>query len=92
VRTLKALREGWDAFEADETRLLRAMSIQESMRQLLMLQEAYEPQFQQTASLFASDHRAALTELQARLYRLAEWQAQHAELVHDDSDAPETLE
>jgi hypothetical protein len=68
------------------------MSIQESMRQLLMLQEAYEPQFQQTASLFAADRRAALAELQAKLHRLAEWQAQHAELVHSNSDAPETLE
>ncbi|MBM4457910.1 MAG: hypothetical protein FJ011_09140 [Chloroflexi bacterium] len=92
MRTLKALREKWDAFEADETRLLRAMSIQESMRQLLMLQETYEPQLQQTASLFVSDRRAALAELQARLHRLAEWQAQHAQLVHGDSETPGTLE
>jgi hypothetical protein len=92
MRTVRAVREEWDAFEADETRLLRAMSIQESIRQLLMLQEAYEPQFQQTASLFASDRRAALAELQSRLRRLAEWQIQHAQLVHGDSDAPETVE
>jgi hypothetical protein len=92
MHTLRAVREGWDAFEADETRLLRAMSIQESMRQLLMLQETYEPQLRQTASLFASDRRAALAELQARLHRLAEWQAQHAQLIHGDSEAPGTPE
>jgi uncharacterized protein YhbP (UPF0306 family) len=68
------------------------MSIQESMRQLLMLQETFEPQFQQTASLFASDRWNALAELQARLYRLAEWQEQHAQLVHVNSEAPGTLE
>ena len=40
MRELSAVREGWDAFEAEETRLLRSMTVQESMRQLLMLQEA----------------------------------------------------
>ncbi len=90
MRTLSSLREGWDAFEEEETRLLRAMTVQESMRQWLMLQEAFEPQLQQTAALFAPERWAALAELQARLRRLAEWQEQHGQLVQGNSDTPET--
>lgn len=74
---LRSLREGWDELEAVETRLLRGMSIQESARQLLVLQEAFEPQFRQTAALFAPERWAALAELQARLHRLTEYQEQH---------------
>ena len=88
MRELSSLREGWDAFEEEETRLLRAMTVQESMRQWLMLQEAFEPQLQQTATLFAPERWAALAELQARLHRLAEWQEQHGQLVQGNSDTP----
>jgi hypothetical protein len=77
VRELQSLREGWGQFEAEETSLLRNMSIQESARQLLMLQEAFEPQFRQTAALFAAERWAALAELQARLHQLTEYQEQH---------------
>ncbi len=46
------------------------------MRDLLRLQETFEPQLRQTAHLFASDRWLALAELQSRLYRLAQWQAE----------------
>jgi hypothetical protein len=90
MRDLSAVREGWDAFEKEETRLLRAMTVQESMRQLLMLQEAFEPQFRQTAALFAAERWAALAELQERLRRLAEWQEERGGLVPGDPGASET--
>ncbi|PKO21109.1 MAG: hypothetical protein CVU38_16450 [Chloroflexi bacterium HGW-Chloroflexi-1] len=92
MRELSALREGWDAFEAEETRLLRGMTVQESMRQWLMLQEAFEHQLQQTAGLFGPERQAALVELQERLQRLAEWQREHgatASVGSDTSRPPE---
>jgi hypothetical protein len=89
MQELKALREDWDAFSAEETRLLRAMSVADSMRQLLMLQETFEPQLQATAHLFGPERWAALAELQSRLRRLAEWQAQHGQPVRIDPGAAE---
>ena len=84
MRELKALREGWDLVVMEETRLLRALSVHESMRDLLRLHETVEPQLQQTAHLFAPNRWAALAELQSRLRRLAEWQAQNGQSVEVD--------
>ncbi len=91
MRELKALRQGWDAIVEEETRLLRDLSVQGGMRALLQLQETVEPQMQQTAHIFAPDRWAALAELQSRLRRLAEWQAQNGQSVHIDSDTPKTF-
>ena len=66
MRELSALRESPDTFEADETRLLQRMTIQESVSQWLALQRAFEPQLQQTAVLFAPERQAALAQLQLR--------------------------
>jgi hypothetical protein len=84
MRDLRALREGWEDVAAEETRLLRDLTIEESARQLLRLQEAFEPQLQATAHLFAPQRWGALAELQARLQRLAEWQGQHEQPIHLD--------
>jgi len=92
VRELSALREGWDVFAAEETRLLRGMSVQESMRQWLMLQEAFEHQLQQTVELFGPERQAALAELQERLHRLAEWQGKHGATASVGSDTATTPE
>ena len=70
MRDLSALREVGDALEEEETRLLRALTVQESLRQWLELQMAFEWQLQQTAHLFAQDRWDALAELQARLQKL----------------------
>ena len=77
MRDLSALREGWETIEAEETRLLRALTVQESVHQWLMLQRTFEFQLQSTAALFASERQAALARLQSRLHLIAEWQAQH---------------
>jgi len=77
MRKLRALREGWEGLEAEETRLLRRMSPQESVRQWLMLQRTFEVQLQNTSALFAPERQAALAQLQSRLQYITEWQAQH---------------
>ena len=77
MRQLSALREGWEMVEAEESRLLRALTVQESVRQWLSLQRSFETQLQQTAALFGPERQAALAQFQARLLRLAEWQEQH---------------
>jgi hypothetical protein len=74
MRELRTLREGWDILEADETRLLRRLTIHESIRQWLILQQTFEPQLQETAAIFGSERQTALVQLQARLRRLVEWQ------------------
>ncbi|HQI87065.1 MAG TPA: hypothetical protein PKV20_21040 [Anaerolineae bacterium] len=79
MRELRILREGWDTFEEDETRLLRQMTVHESIRQWLALQRAFEHQLQETEALFGPERRAALVQLQSRLHRLSEWQKEHGE-------------
>lgn len=86
MRELGALRQDRDAFEADETRLLQNMTIHESARQWMALQQAFEPQLQQTAALFAPERQAALAELQLRLRRLAEWQGHYGKSLSIHSD------
>jgi len=70
---LNRVREGWDEIEAEETRLLRQMTVQESLRHYLALQRAFEPQLQQTESFFRAERLAYLEELQRRLAALAGW-------------------
>ncbi len=77
MRALSTLREGWEAVEAQELRLLRDTTIQQSVRQWLILQQTYEFQLQQTTALFEPERRAALAQLQARLRLMAEWLKQH---------------
>ena len=74
---LRALRQDSKTMEAEETQILRRMTVQESLRQWLMIQVAFEPQLQATGALFAEERRVALAELQARLAQLAEWQARN---------------
>ena len=67
---LTILREGWDLIEQEELRLLRAMTIQESLDHWLQLQRAFEWQLTNTANLFEGERQNALVELQSRLYSL----------------------
>ncbi len=60
MRDLSVLRVGWEAIEAEETRLLRALTVQESVRQWLSLQRTFEAQLQDTAALFAPERQTAL--------------------------------
>jgi len=89
VRELQTLREGWDALEAEETRLLRHLTVHESMRQWLILQRTFELQLQETATIFGGERQTALAQLQARLRRMAEWQKEHGRsaAIHSDTSA-----
>ena len=70
---LNRIRHGWDEVEAEETRLLRKMTVKESLGQLLSLQSAFEHQLQLTESLFRAERLAYLQDLQEKLSRLAKW-------------------
>lgn len=67
MSNLSVLRENWNLAQKEELRLLRAMTVQESLEQWLQLQRAFEWQLQQTAGIFEADRRAALVDLQKRL-------------------------
>lgn len=73
MKDLGRVREGWEALEAERVRLLRRMTIQESVAQYLALQQALEPQFRQTEALFRPQRMAYLAQLQERLARLDRW-------------------
>ena len=88
MRELSALREGWPEIQELETRLPQSLTIQESVQQWLALQQAFEPQLQETAALFAAERRAALAVLQSRLQRLSDWQAAHGKSVSIDPGDP----
>jgi hypothetical protein len=72
MNNLPSLREGWDSIQQEETRLLRTMTIQESIEQWLVLQAAFEWQLEQSAHIFAKDRHNSLIELQNRLQQLRE--------------------
>ena len=76
---LNRVRDGWDEVEAEETRLLRQMTVQESLRHYLALQQAFEPQLQQTEELFRAERLAYLEELQRRLAALDGWTEERRE-------------
>jgi ABC-type uncharacterized transport system ATPase component len=67
VSNLSGVRENWDLAQKQEKRLLRTMTVQESLALWGQLQRAFEWQLQQTAEIFESDRQAALVDLQKRL-------------------------
>ena len=92
MHQLKSHREGWELLEQEETRLLRRMTVQESLHHWAMLQAAFEPQLRATEALFAEERRLAVAELQARLRRLTDWQEQHGAALPLDQGAPAATE
>jgi hypothetical protein len=77
---LNRLRSNWaetDITGEIETLHLQSLTIWESVGQWVALQHTFEPQLQATVDLFTAERHAALGELQARLKRVAEWQAQN---------------
>lgn len=72
TRDLTRIREGWDEVEEVEVRLLRQMTVEESLRQYLALQRAFEPQLRATEHLLRAERLAHLRELQRRLAKLNE--------------------
>jgi hypothetical protein len=66
------LQKDLDLITNEETRLLRAMTVQEGLQVFLSLQRSFEWQLQQTAPLFASERQSAMIELQNRLRRIVD--------------------
>jgi hypothetical protein len=77
MQDLRVVRTGWDEIEANETHLLRELTIEEGIHQLIALQRAFEPQLRETEGLFRADRTLYLIELQRRLSRLAEWRGEY---------------
>ncbi|MFQ5858846.1 MAG: hypothetical protein ACE5LU_24870 [Anaerolineae bacterium] len=77
MRDLSAVRTDWDEIEAEETRLLRELTVDEGIRQLIALHRAFESQLQETEDLFRADRAAYLIKLQQRLSQLAEWRGEY---------------
>jgi hypothetical protein len=70
-----ALRITQDSEELEKLLPLKELTPQDSARQWLVLQQAFEGQLKDTEAIFAGDRREALVELQRHLKKLAEWQA-----------------
>ena len=71
MKELSQVRDGWAELEAIETRLLRELSIEDGVRQVLALQRGFEAQLQETEALFRHARNEALVALQARLAMLS---------------------
>jgi len=68
LANLRRVREvNWAEIEALETKLLREMTVEESLRQFLRIQATLEHQYRATESLFRPEREAHLIELQNRL-------------------------
>lgn len=87
MRDLSAVRQGWGEVERIGADLVCRMTIQESFRHWLQLQQVFEFQLRDTSALFGPERLSALAALQTRLFRLAEWQERHGEpgLLHPDT-------
>ncbi len=69
---LKHAAVNWDAVRAEETRLLRAISLQEGALQFFALLAEFEPWLQETELHYREQRNQALIQLQARLASLNE--------------------
>jgi hypothetical protein len=78
MQDLSTLRTRWAEVEAEETRLLREMTIAERLRAFTMLYEAFTPRFRADEPAYLSEREAALIERQRRLVRLAQWLKTHS--------------
>lgn len=73
MKNLQLVRESWEAMEREDTRLLREMTIEESVRTFLSLCHTMSPLIDATKDIFLSDRLAYLTELQEKLRIFGEW-------------------
>lgn len=64
---LRYVRDGWDEVDAEHRRLLRQLTIAESVAQYVALQEEFEPWLQRTEAEFRAERNEAMVALQARV-------------------------
>ena len=77
MQDLRVLRRTWDDVDAEETRLLRSMTMADGLRIFALLYEAYAPRLRAEEPDYLVEREAALIERQRRLLRLAEWLKAH---------------
>jgi hypothetical protein len=83
MQDLGTLRTRWAKIEVEETRLLREMTVAESLRQFAVLYETLAPRLSK-GTAYHTEREAALIEQQRRLQPLAQWladQIRHAQRV-----------
>ena len=76
MEDLRNLRDKWAEVEAEETRLLRRMTVAESLREARILYDAYASRPVEDSTEL-TEHEAAVIATQNRLVRLAEWLQAH---------------
>ncbi len=77
MQDLSTLRTRWTEIEAEETRLLREMTVAERLCAFAMLYDAFVLRFRADPT-YQADREAALIERQRRLVRLAQWLKTHS--------------
>lgn len=77
MNNLSSLLIPKESRDIDDQLVIADLTPQESAHQWLVLQQAFEGQLKETEAIFAEDRRKSLIELQRRLNRLAEWQAEN---------------
>lgn len=83
MRALSHIRDGWEAIEAEETRLLQEMSAAESLRHFLALQQEFAGWLEETEPLFREERNEAMIQLQARLAKMNEYRQPKMETLID---------
>ncbi|MEK7327282.1 MAG: nucleotidyltransferase [Chloroflexota bacterium] len=71
---LRRIREvNWAEIEAEETRLLREMTVEQGIHDYLALRREFQPMLEETESIFRLERDAHSIQLQQRLWKLNEW-------------------
>jgi hypothetical protein len=70
---LKGWREKWEAMDQANLRLLREMTIEESVKTYLSLCHSMAPFIEESKDFFLPERKSYLTELQERLRKFGEW-------------------
>ncbi len=73
---LKGWREKWEAMDRANLRLLREMTIEESVKTYLSLFHSMRPFIEESKEFFLPERKSYLTELQERLRKFGEWKRQ----------------
>jgi len=74
MSNLRRIREvNWAEIEAEETRLLREMTVEQGICDYLALRREFQPMLQETESIFRPERDAHSIQLQQRLWKLNEW-------------------
>ncbi len=82
---LEAIRQGWEVIEREEASLARDLTIEQSVEIYLSLCHALAPMIEETKELYLPEREAYLTELQARIHKLAIWLNKQNEIATESS-------